>query len=466
MEDNKENNLKELFIEKGFNTLNDNYEILKRLGKGSFGNVYEVKQIKTGEYRAVKKISKLHLPDEIKYKKEIDILMKTDHPNILKLYGIYETTRSLYLVTEECKGGTLLDAILENIDKKKEYSEKQACDLFSQIMSGISYLHSKGICHRDIKLENILYLYPKEKNNNTLKLIDFSFGNFFQKGKRLETKLGSAYYISPEVLEGNYNEKCDIWSAGVVLFFLLCGKLPFYGESEEKIYGHIKNMKYEIPSEKINKISDDAKDLISHMLTSEDKRYSSEEVLSHPWFKNAEKITLAELDFDVNFLLNYKDRDIFQKITLSCLASKLDTQQIQDLDNIFKSFDVNNDGNISFKEFQQGLLQLNQKNLTENEIKEIFNAIDLDHNGSIAYTELLAVCMKKSHYLKQEKLYEAFSVFDKDNTGFIDRENIINVLKNEMKEEDIEKVVDDIIKNLDENKDGKISYKEFCSFLE
>ena len=74
--------------------------------------------------------------------------------------------------------------------------------------------------------------------------------------------------------------------------------------------------------------------------------------------------------------------------------------------------------------------------------------------------------MKKSHYLKQEKLYEAFSVFDKDNTGFIDRENIINVLKNEMKEEDIEKVVDDIIKNLDENKDGKISYKEFCSFLE
>ena len=466
MEENKDHNLKEFFIEKGYNALNDNYQILKRLGKGSFGNVYLVRQKSTGEYKACKKISKLVLQDELKYKKEIEILIKADHPNILKLYGIYETVRSIYLITEECKGGTLLERILENVNKKKDYSEKQACDLFSQIMSGIAYLHSNGICHRDIKLENILYLYPKETNDNTLKLIDFGFGNFFQKGNRLQTKLGSAYYIAPEVLEGNYNEKCDVWSAGVILFFLLCGRLPFYGNSEEEIYSNIKKMSYQIPLEKINKISDDAKDLISHMLISEDKRYSSEEVLSHRWFKNSKNISLAKLDFDSSFLLSYKDRDIFQKITLTCIASKLNTQQIQDLVNIFKGFDINHDGNISFKEFEQGLLQLNQNNLTEKDIKDIFNAIDIDHNGSIAYTEFLAVCVKKTKYLKQEKIYEAFSVFDKENTGFINKEDIISVLQNEMKGENIEKIVDDIIKNLDENKDGKISYKEFCSFLE
>ena len=463
---NKDNDIKELFLEKGFNALNDNYEILKRLGKGSFGNVYQVKQKTTGEYRACKKISKLILEDEMKYKKEIDILIKADHPNILKLYGIYETTRSVYLITEECKGGTLLNRILENIEKKSEFSEKQACELFLQIMSGIAYLHSNGICHRDIKLENILYLCPRKANNNTLKLVDFGFGNFFKKGKKLETKLGSAYYIAPEVLDGNYNEKCDIWSAGVILFFLLCGRLPFYGNSEEQIYGYIKKMKYQIPPEKINKISGDAKDLISHMLTSEDKRYSAEDVLSHPWFKNSNKIPLVNLDFDPKFLLDYKDRDIFQKITLACLASKLNTEQIQNLVDIFKGFDVNNDGNISFKEFRQGLLQLNQNNLNEGEIKAIFSAIDLDHSGSIAYTEFLAVCMRKCKYLKQEKIFEAFSVFDKENTGFIKREDIIYVLNKEIKRENMEKNVDDIIKKLDQNKDGKISYKEFCSFLE
>ena len=211
---------RETFVQKAEGKLLDNYDVLKQLGKGGYGKVYEVRSKKTGEVRACKHLSKLNIKNLEKFRREIEILKKLDHPNIIKLYEVLESDRSLYLIMEECKGGEIFDRIIERIKAKQMYSERDAAIIFQQVMSCIAYCHNHNICHRDLKPENLLYLNPGSEKDNRVKVIDFGLS---QNTLRLKTKVGTAYYVSPEILSGKYTELCDIWSAGVILYILLSG---------------------------------------------------------------------------------------------------------------------------------------------------------------------------------------------------------------------------------------------------
>ena len=201
---------KENFVGEVKGKLLDFYDVIKQLGKGGYGKVYEVKNKKTGELRACKHLSKLNIKNLDKFRREIEILKKMDHPNIIRIYEVYESERSLYIVMEECKGGEIFDRIIEHIQNKQMYSEKDAAIIFQQVMSCIQYCHNQNICHRDLKPENILYLNAGSEKNNRIKIIDFGLS---QASDRLKTKVGTAYYVSPEILKGNYTQLCDIWSA-------------------------------------------------------------------------------------------------------------------------------------------------------------------------------------------------------------------------------------------------------------
>ena len=220
---------KETFVGKSSGLFLDNYDVIKQLGKGGYGKVYEVKNKKSGEIRACKHLSKLSIKNLEKFEREINILIKTDHPNIIKLYEVFESQRSLYLVMEECKGGEIFDRIIEHIQNKQMYSEKDAAEMFQQVMSSIEYCHNNGICHRDLKPENLLYLNKGPEKNNPIKVIDFGLSQVISQDKKLTTKVGTAYYVAPEILQGDYTEKCDIWSAGVILYIFLSGDPPFNG---------------------------------------------------------------------------------------------------------------------------------------------------------------------------------------------------------------------------------------------
>lgn len=181
-----------------------------------------------------------------KFKLEIDIMIQVDHPNIIKLYEIFEDSRYVYLIMEECTGGELFDRILQRISEKNLYTEKEAAIIFRQMMSAVCHSHSLKICHRDLKPENLIFL---NSSNDSLKVIDFGLSKIFdEKNHTMKSKVGTAYYVSPEILKGEYDEKCDIWSSGVILYILLTGDPPFNGASDNEIYRNIAKKKYSFSS--------------------------------------------------------------------------------------------------------------------------------------------------------------------------------------------------------------------------
>ena len=452
---------KKNFVGKSEGLFLDNYDVIRQLGKGGYGKVYEVKNKKSGDIRACKHLSKLSLKNLEKFEREINILINTDHPNIIKIFEVYESQRSLYIVMEECKGGEIFDRIIEHIESKKMYSEKDAADMFGQIMSAIAYCHNNGICHRDLKPENLLYLNKGPEKNNPIKVIDFGLSQFISDQK-LTTKVGTAYYVSPEILKGDYTEKCDIWSAGVILYIFLSGDPPFNGPNDNAIYQKIAQMKFAFPEKKWKNISNDAKDLIMHMISPEKERYTAKQVLEHPWFKNASTEPLNSLNFDPVLFKGFVRGPAMKKMSLLYIASRLDENEIENLKKVFKSFDKCSDGQITYDELKQGLIQFNNTKLTENDIKDLFSQIDVDQNGKIDYTEFIAATVQESNYNKKEKIFETFSMFDKDNSGFITKDEILNALKaQKSQEKEIEKYIQDV----DKNGDGKIDYKEFVELM-
>ena len=451
---------RENFVGETKGKLLDSYEVLKQLGKGGYGKVYEVKNIKTGEIRACKHLSKLNIKNLEKFRREIEILKKMDHPNIIKLYEVYESERSLYLVMEECKGGEIFDRIIQHIQEKKMYSEKDAAIIFEQVMSCIAYCHNRNICHRDLKPENLLYLNAGDEKDNRIKVIDFGLS---QACDRLKTKVGTAYYVSPEILSGNYTHLCDIWSAGVILYILLSGDPPFNGANDNEIYTKIAQMKFSFPERKWKNISNDAKDLLCHMIVPENERYTAEQVLNHPWFKNASDVPLSSIEFnDQNLFMNFVNGSFIKKMGLMFIASRLDENEINNLKNVFSAIDKGKDGQISFEELKKGLMELKSTHLSEEELKKMFDSIDVDKNGKIDYTEFIAATIEGANYYRQERLLEAFENFDKDGSGQISKSELLETLKAEKCQE---KEIEKFIKAVDKDGNGKISIEEFMTLM-
>ena len=448
-------------------SLKHSYEFIKSLGKGGYGKVFQVGNKNTGQLFACKKLSKLNVNNLIKFKREINILQKMDHPNIIKLYDLFESKNSLYLIMEECHGGELFDRISKRKECDKMYSEKEACEIIQQVMSAIDYCHKQGIAHRDLKPENILYLTEGSEINNTIKIIDFGLSKEINTRKSFNSLIGTIYYVSPEILKGHYSEKCDVWAAGVILYVLLSGEPPFNGINDNIIFSQIRQLKFNFPEKKWNKISKDAKDLLSKIFVPESQRLSARQVLEHSWFQLVKdnKISLEKIKLDGtrNFFKEYKESNRLKRIVLLYIASKLQEEEILDLNKIFKAFDKNNDGQIDYKEFEQGIIRLNSKGIKKEEIQSYFNEIDSDNNKKIDYTEFIAATLQKNIFLKKEKLYDAFTALDKDKNGKIAKSDLMGVLKMQPQHDHF---VNELIKSADKNGDGFIDYKEFVEMME
>ena len=303
-----------------------NFKMGKKLGEGRFSIVKLGTHSLTNQPVAIKILDKTKITsieDKERINREIKIMKKINHFNITKLYTIIETKYIIYLVEEYVQGKELNDYLYT----KGKLSEQEACKFFHQIISGLSYLHHIGIVHRDFKPENILLT----NDNKIIKIIDFGLGNMYKKGQLLKTGCGSPCYIPPEMIkeEGYDPEKSDIWSAGIILYLMLCGHLPFYEEDNQLMYDKIIKGEYNIS----NFLSDEAKDIIKKILEVDPKkRLNFEEIKEHPWFNIIDKKYIMYKGIDIDDNIIPIDEDIIEQI------EQLGINKIKTRFNILKNY--------------------------------------------------------------------------------------------------------------------------------
>ena len=329
-------------IKKGLFT--QEYEVLGDLGTGSYGSVKKVKHKKLKEIRAMKIILKKNETAQ----NEIEIMRKISHPHIVNIFDIYEDTKKYYIMMELFEGGELFEAISE----QGAFTEEDCAHIMKQILSAVNYLHSKNIMHRDLKPENIMLTHKLSKKNKKyeLKIIDFGTAKIFE-GDQKETKfIGTSYYIAPEVLKENYDEKCDVWSCGVIMYILLCGYPPFNGNSNEEIYNSIKNSQPYFHGEDWRDITPEAIDLLQNMLNkNSNKRFSAEKCINHKWFKlldqNNKNIISnfgKKLQMKViNKMNDFVKENRLKQAVLQFISNQFNLKkEEEDLQALFKEFDL------------------------------------------------------------------------------------------------------------------------------
>jgi calcium-dependent protein kinase len=452
------------FVSKKVGKIRDFYRIGKVLGSGAFGEVRLCLHKDTQSQRAVKVLRK-NLLDEKEMdmlKNEIAILKDMDHPNIVKMYEFLEDEKRIYIVTEICKGGELFDEILN----RSKFDEKDAGVVMRQLLSAINYCHKKNIVHRDLKPENMLL--EQDKDLEKLKIVDFGTSLTFDPDRALDEKLGTAYYIAPEVIKKSYNEKCDLWSCGVIMYILLSGEPPFNDPKadNEAIMKKVEKGKYDITKGVWKNVSKEAKDLIKKLLTYKpEDRISAEDALLHPWI--ADMKIEVDTSAATNALGNLRSFRSGQKLKTAASAyigsQLISKSEKEKLGKIFKLLDKNGDGKLSKEEIHDGYEEHFGKLLNEDELDKLFHDVDTDQSGFIDYSEFIVATMSSKKNMSEEKLTAAFKLFDKDGNGTISPAELKEVLSatGQISDDTIEQ----ILKQADDNQDGEIEFNEFCNLM-
>ncbi|SOS77369.1 calcium-dependent protein kinase 2 [Plasmodium sp. gorilla clade G1] len=442
--------------------LEDKYIIDEKLGQGTYGCVYKGIDKVTNQLYAIKEEKKDRLKNINRFFQEIEIMKKLDHPNIVKLYETYENDNYIYLIMELCSGRELFDSIIEN----GSFTEKNAATIMKQIFSAIFYLHSLNIVHRDLKPEN--FLFQSESKDSLLKIIDFGLSKNLGTGEFTTTKAGTPYYVAPQVLDGKYDKKCDIWSSGVIMYTLLCGYPPFYGDTDNEVLKKVKKGEFCFYENDWGSISSDAKNLITKLLTyNPNERCTIEEALNHPWItqmtKSHEHVELSSTL--LKNLKNFKKENELKKIALTIIAKHLCDVEINNLRNIFIALDVDNSGTLSSQEILDGLKKIGYQKIPP-DIHQVLRDIDSNASGQIHYTDFLAATIDKQTYLKKEVCLIPFKFFDIDGNGKISVEELKRIFgRDDIENPLIDKAIDSLLQEVDLNGDGEIDFHEFMLMM-
>ncbi|CAG9317745.1 unnamed protein product [Blepharisma stoltei] len=445
-----------IFVQLNRNTVEDVYEFGKSLGHGAYGEVRVVTRKGTNIERAVKIIPKEGDFQTKEFLNEVKMMKILGHPNTVQIYEYFDSPKKCYLVMELCKGGELLDELIE----RNHFHEYDAVLVMKQVFSAVSYLHSRNIIHRDLKPQNILL--ESKGNTSHIKISDFGAAMIYENNHNVSGIIGTPFFLAPEVIKGRYTSKCDLWSCGVILYLLLSGSFPFSGNSNNEIFKSILNGHYSFSGPQWLYISADAKDLISKLLCPEKSRLSAKDCLEHPWIVKRSR-PYGDSDGTENVLINlraYQCKSKLKSAIQMYIASQIaSAEEISKLKEVFIAIDTNGDGKISKDELRNKCLSIMKESGTEGEVDKIMNEVDTDKNGFIDYNEFLRAALDKRLMNSRENLAAAFNMFDKDNSGAISADELRSVLGEGLDTTD--NVWTEILDEADSNGNGEIDIKEF-----
>ena len=455
------------------------YEELEEIGFGMYGVVKKVRLRTNPEIIRAMKI----IPEENVVQgegasliDEIEILKNLEHPNIMKIYECFVDNNNYYIVSEYCDQGHLLSK-LEKLERMDQIVVKFLMD---QIFNAVAYLHSKNVLHGDIKLENILLIkikkrsgrrftsinqdfneneeltedinknfgarktssksnnYIKDMMNYEVKLIDFGCSKYFvkkktKKKKKLRGIIGTSIYCSPEVVDNLYDERSDEWSCGVLMYILLSGVPPFFGETEEEIFEKIKKCKYDFTPAPFKKVSKNCKDLIRRLLEPKKQyRIKANEALRHPFFTESfDPNSAMTEDKDLNVLKNFINpvkymSKFHEAVAVFVCVNYIPPEEENTLKTVFRYLDKNGKGIISKETMKEGLEEIGI-NINDEELKKIFNEIDEDGSEFIEYQEFIRNTCDLKKLINEANLKNVFHVIcgDKDFMNGQDIKNFV-----------------------------------------
>jgi len=453
------------------------------LGSGVSGLVRKVTHRATGIQYAVKclDLGLLETEESLEQlRQEIFIMCQLDHPGVVRLEEVYESTSEIYLVQELCHGGELFDRLDDQPDY--HYTEQQCARLVKQMLCAVRYIHTKEIIHRDLKLEN--FLFTTVEATAQLKMIDFGLSKHFKFGEVQHEAVGTPYTVAPEVIRGNYDERCDIWAIGVITYLLLSGEPPFGGcggpEPLTTVRSNILEGSFFFePPEIWDNVSNDAKSFIKSLLVTDPlKRPTAVEAQNSTWLvkwaieetrNNGGNILSANV---VNALVTFKEYSDMRKLLCEVLSFTLVPDQIQELRKEFEKMDVDGSGEISFAALKTVLLESAGSGslgaLTEDEVEDIFNAMRVRKTETkVHWHEFIAAGLSQCK-VDDRNLRLAFDRLDKTHKGYINFDDILDIMGSdgygEEAEESYRKMFIDGLQDL-RSKDSIITYEDFLLLM-
>lgn len=451
--------------------LTDSYEVLDELGTGSFGVVNKGMDMRSQSSCAIKTIPKKNIKDPQKIKDEFNVIRKLDHPHICKAYECYEDRKNIYLVMELLVGGTLL----ETLCRQTKFMEADAAGIMRQILSALAYLHQESFIFRDLKSENVMFRAAPVAENDCkeIKLIDFGLCCPFEKGSKMCRAAGTPYSVAPELVTApvQYDQKCDAWSAGVVMYIMLSGKYPFNGKTKDELLHKIRREPCSFSHPVWKKISKDGKTLLAELLRKKaDQRTSVSEALLHPWLARRRSEYPSEniMADVVKSFKHFQGLNMFQKAAVTALAWRAGDDETAQLRAIFSALDRDGNGHITIEELRSAIETTGV--VIPEDLAMLAMDADTDGGGMIEYTEFLAACLDKRSIIREEVVWEAFRVFDSDGSGKITHKELLKILTGnsgqKIRETYGSKAVNNFLGEYDVSGDSQIDFDEFMEMLQ
>lgn len=410
---------REIFVTQEPGKVWEIYHRVKTLGEGSFGTAHLAKHKRTKEDRVVKTVekSKAKLPIE-DIEKEIMVLRQVDHPHIIRLHEWYEGSSKIYLVMDAIKGGTLRDALLGFQSRGEAVEESWSRQVLQQMLQAMAYCHNKRIIHKDLKDENVMLL-KGESAEPFVVIIDLGVSEMFSPtdphGKLIG---GTPMTMAPEVWDNNFGSKCDVWSAGCILFEMLTGSIPFAVRS--MVTKDWQTLHRFGPDWTKVKTSNLSRKLCQEMLTYSDKqRPAMIQCLQHQWF-SVDAGELKALDAEeLKQLQDFAKETAFRRAVIMEVASKLPIERAERIAKAFERFDEDHNGGISLEELQRLFAKMGLKDKSLQ--TRAFQALDINGDGDLSFSEFAAGVLRVFTELLEERFLELFRRYDLDSDGMLSR---------------------------------------------
>lgn len=483
--------MKSQFVVQNPRALEEEYLTADSCGKGSFGECFFVIHRISREKRVCKRIGKegAQVPAE-EVAQELNTLKQLDHPNIVRILEWFEAEDAFLFVMEAAQGGDLkrllatshreeqqtagTDSMRERQRRQRGLEETLVTTLTMQAVQALNYIHSQRVIHRDIKPANMLLATPDLERPRLL-LADFGVAELFEDPGRVSSAMkGTPVYMAPEVFRNEVSPRSDIWSLGVVVFELLCGGArPWRGENAMAMFVTLKREPLRLQPLEEAGASELARRFVARLLNKEEEqRPTAAELLSkdtpEPWFAARPKGQLPggrQMRKMKRGFENYVATSHFTRAAMNCIAAQLDTTRIEGLNEVFGSLDADHDGKLSPAELAAGLAELGAD---PDAIGQMLDALDVNCDGQVEYSEFVASLLGTQGQLIEEVLQHAFHIFDVNNDGTISLHELRSMLSGDGPLSAVlpdGKTVDDVLREVDTSHDGLISYQEFKAYL-